>query len=788
MPLGTALQTDRYELTMVDAALSSGVAMRPAVFEVFTRRLPEGRRYGVVAGTARVVDAIERFRFSASDIDYLRSIGLSTDALEWFANYRFRGDVWGYPEGEIYFPTSPILTVEAPFAEAVVLETVILSILNHDCAVAAAGSRMVTAAAGRRTIEMGSRRTDPDAAVAAARAAAIAGLMATSNLAAGERYGLTTAGTAAHAFTLAHLEEDVAFRAQIAAQGVATTLLVDTYDIPNGLRTAVAVAKEFGATGPGGVRIDSGDLVEETRNARVLLDALGAQSTRIVVSGDLDEWRMDELIQAGAPIDVFGVGTSLVMGSGAPTAGLTYKLVAIEDDHGDLQRVAKRSAGKAGIGGRKIAKRTFDGTHLVEELLVGPNIAATIGELGGSSVQVPFVLAGVTQPHADVAAAKAVHERSMILVEAIGARSIQPGVTAVQPVIVPIPAALELNSVAALDASAPDPACRSEQSTVGSADGVGRSALAAAVERPTGSSSSSSSAGPSFGSVEAIVAELPTAQHGDGYPTHALQPIAPDETQQPMQAEVLAEFQAAMAAEFDAAQEKEQLNFDARRRRALIIVDVQNDFCEGGSLAVQGGAAVAKGVADYLGVQTSAGVIVATLDAHVDPGEHFSDTPDFVDTWPKHCVVGTEGGQPHPNVMPALGQIEMWFAKGAHEAAYSGFEGRSTTSGESLNDYLKRRRITSVDIVGIATDYCVAATVRGALTHGYSVRILSDLVAAVDPIGGARTLKEFAAIGVEILTTAEVLNGSRTAHAPKSHAQTAHTQMAHTHTGSLQHG
>jgi putative nicotinate phosphoribosyltransferase len=665
MLLGTALQTDRYELTMVDAALSSGVAIRPAVFEVFTRRLPEGRRYGVVAGTARVIDAIERFRFSASDIDYLRSIGLSEDALEWFTKYRFQGDVWGYPEGEIYFPTSPILTVEAPFAEAVVLETVILSILNHDCAIAAAGSRMATAAAGRRTIEMGSRRTDPDAAVAAARAAAIAGLTATSNLAAGKRYGLNTAGTAAHAFTLAHLEEDVAFRAQITAQGVATTLLVDTYDIPNGLRTAVAVAKEFGANGPGGVRIDSGDLVEETRNARLVLDELGAQSTRIVVSGDLDEWRMDELIKAGAPIDVFGVGTSLVTGSGAPTAGLTYKLVAIEDDHGDLQRVAKRSAGKAGIGGRKVAKRTFDGSTLIEELLVGPNIATTIAKLGNASVQVPFILAGVTQPYADVAGARALHERSMILVEAIGARSIVAGKTAVQPLIVSMPAAEGEETVLNMGA----------------------------------------------------------------------------------------ELRAAIAAESEAAQQREQRFFDERRRRALIIVDVQNDFCEGGSLAVEGGAAVAKGVAEYLGVQVSAGVIVATLDAHVDPGSHFSESPDYLDTWPKHCVVGTTGGQPHPNLMPALGQIEMWFAKGAHEAAYSGFEGRSTTSGESLDEYLKRRRVTSVDVVGIATDYCVAATVRGALACGYSVRILSDLVAAVDPIGGKSALDEFASMGVEILST-----------------------------------
>ncbi len=689
MSLGTALQTDRYELTMVDAALSSGVAVRPSVFEVFTRRLPEGRRYGVVAGTARVVDAIERFRFSASDIEYLRSIGLSEDALEWFANYRFEGDVWGYPEGEIYFPTSPILTVEAPFAAAVVLETVILSILNHDCAVAAAGSRMATAAAGRRTIEMGSRRTDPDAAVAAARAAAIAGLTATSNLAAGQRYGLATAGTAAHAFTLAHLEEDVAFRAQIAAQGVGTTLLVDTYDIPNGLRTAVAVAKEFGATGPGGVRIDSGDLVEETRNARVLLDDLGAHSTRIVVSGDLDEWRMDELIQAGAPIDVFGVGTSLVMGSGAPTAGLTYKLVAIEDDHGDLQRVAKRSAGKAGIGGRKVTKRTFDGSTLVEELLVGPNIAATIAELGSAAVQVPFILAGVVQPHADVAEAKAVHERSMMLVEAIGARTIAPGVTAVQPLIVPM---------------------------------AGSSTGEAGVEHEAA---------------------------GEG------------STDSGMALSMETELRSAIAAEVAESDAREERKFDARRKRALIIVDVQNDFCEGGSLAVAGGAAVAKGVADYLAVQTSAGVIVATLDAHVDPGAHFSATPDYVDTWPKHCVVGTEGGQPHPNLLPALGQIEMWFAKGAHEAAYSGFEGRSTTSGESLDDYLKRRRVTAVDVVGIATDYCVAATVRGALAAGYSVRILSDLVAAVDPVGGDAALAEFCCAGVEILTAAVALERTR---------------------------
>jgi nicotinate phosphoribosyltransferase len=437
----SALHTDRYELTMVDAALHSPavsgtsgevpIAFRPAVFEVFTRRLPAGRRYGVVAGTARVVDAIERFRFTPDDIDYLRTLGLSPEALGWLAQYRFNGNVWGYREGEAYFPTSPILTVEAPFAAAVVLETVILSILNHDCAVAAAASRMCTAAAGRRTIEMGSRRTDPDAAVAAARAAAIAGLDATSNLSAGARYGLATAGTAAHAFTLAHFDEREAFRSQIAAQGVGTTLLVDTYDIPNGLRIAVEIAREFGASGPGGVRIDSGDLVEETRNARRLLDDLGANETRIVVSGDLDEFIMDRLVRDGAPIDVFGVGTALVMGSGAPTAGLTYKLVAIDDGTGKMHAVAKRSAGKAGIGDRKIARRLRTNDQLIEELHLG-------GHLGEyASVQTAFILNGVRQPFSDVAAARSHHIEVRKELALYGGLDLSPGETLVQPRLVP---------------------------------------------------------------------------------------------------------------------------------------------------------------------------------------------------------------------------------------------------------------------------------------------------------------------------------------------------------------
>jgi len=216
----TALFTDHYELTMLQAALSQGTAERRSVFEVFTRRLPEGRRYGVIAGTGRVLDAVENFRFDDAVLGFLRARGVVDEpTLEWLAGYRFRGDIWGYPEGEVYFPGSPILRVEGTFAECVLLETVILSILNHDSAIAAAASRMSAAAGGRALIEMGARRTHELAAVAASRAAYVGGFDTTSDLAAGFRYDIPTVGTSAHAFTLLHDSERDAFTAQVASLG-----------------------------------------------------------------------------------------------------------------------------------------------------------------------------------------------------------------------------------------------------------------------------------------------------------------------------------------------------------------------------------------------------------------------------------------------------------------------------------------------------------------------------------------------------------------------------------------
>ena len=364
----TALLTDRYELTMIDAALQAGTHDRESVFEAFGRKLPGGRRYGVVAGTGRLLELVERFRFGDAELDFLREHAVvSSAALDWLADYRFRGTIRGYREGEAYFPDSPILIVEAGFAEGVVLETLILSVLNYDSSVAGAAARMVSAARGRPLAEMGSRRTGERSAIAAARAAYIAGFGATSNLEAGRSGGVPTMGTAAHAFTLLHDSEEEAFRAQVAALGASTTLLVDTYDVAAGVETAVRVAgPELGA-----VRLDSGDLLTLVGEVRRQLDALGNEATKITVTNDLDEYAIAAL--AATPVDSYGVGTSLVTGSGHPAAGMVYKLVARRGDDGEWVQVAKRSADKATHGGRKDAVRVLDasGTALSETVLVG---------------------------------------------------------------------------------------------------------------------------------------------------------------------------------------------------------------------------------------------------------------------------------------------------------------------------------------------------------------------------------------------------------------------------------
>ena len=403
-----ALLTDKYELTMVAASLGDGTAHRRTTFEVFARRLPDGRRYGVVAGTGRFLEALNDFVFDESALASLAGF-LDAATLDYLRDFRFRGDIDGYAEGELYFPGSPVLSVTGTFAECVVLETLALSILNHDCAVASAAARMVSVADHRPLIEMGSRRTHEQAAVAAARAAYVAGFAATSNLAAAQRYDLPALGTSAHAFTMVHTTssggtddwEQAAFRAQVAALGVSTTLLVDTYDVHRGVANAIAAA----GTGLGAVRIDSGDLGVLARQVRRQLDELGATGTKIVVSGDLDEYSIASL--RADPVDSFGVGTSVVTGSGAPTAGMVYKLVEV-----DGLPVEKRSSHKASRGGRKAATRLSRPSGTVTEEVVHP-IGASPDGTPSRLLTVPLVRSGEVVARADLTAARDLAARGL---------------------------------------------------------------------------------------------------------------------------------------------------------------------------------------------------------------------------------------------------------------------------------------------------------------------------------------------------------------------------------------
>ncbi|MFF1877527.1 nicotinate phosphoribosyltransferase [Leifsonia sp. NPDC058230] len=399
---------------MLDAALLAGTHDRECVFEAFTRRLPAGRRYGILAGTGRLLELIERFRFGDAELEWLRENHVVRDAtLDWLADFRFSGTISGYREGEVFFPGSPFLVVDAPFAQGVILETLILSVFNFDSAVASAAARMVTAANGRPIAEMGSRRTGERSAVAAARAAYIAGFSATSNLEAGRSWGVPTMGTAAHAFTLLFDNEEEAFRAQVDALGPGTTLLVDTFDVERAIETAVRVA------GPrlGAVRLDSGDLPNLVRRVRDQLDRLGASTTKITVTNDLDEFTIAAL--SASPVDSYGVGTSVVTGSGYPASGMVYKLVAHRSHDGDGEwiPVAKKSEGKASVAGRKHPVRRVDESgRAVAEAIHIVEHGATVHD-NGRDLLVPLITDGVVHPEhlgaAGTAAARKHRDKAM---------------------------------------------------------------------------------------------------------------------------------------------------------------------------------------------------------------------------------------------------------------------------------------------------------------------------------------------------------------------------------------
>ncbi len=354
MPGG--LLTDLYELNMAASYLRHD-RNRTAVFSLFVRHMPKDRGFLVAAGLADCLEFLENFSLDEADLAYLAETqGYEPDVLEALGRLRFTGDVWAVPEGHVVFAGEPLLEVTAPIAEAQLVETVLLNHITFQTSVATKAARCVLAAGPVRLVDFAFRRTQGiEAAIAVARASAIAGFAATSNVEAARRYGLTAAGTMAHSFIEAFLDEEEAFTTFATDFPGRTTFLVDTYDTLGGVRAAIAVARRLRLPGPIAVRLDSGDLAELSRATRRLLDEHGLTDARIFASGGLDEYAIADLVAAGAPIDAYGVGTKVGVSADAPYLDSAYKLVVYAG-----RPVMKLSAGKVTAPG---AKQIFRGEH-----------------------------------------------------------------------------------------------------------------------------------------------------------------------------------------------------------------------------------------------------------------------------------------------------------------------------------------------------------------------------------------------------------------------------------------
>lgn len=362
-----ALLTDRYQLTMLAAYRKAGMHRRRAVFEAFVRRMPACRSFLLVAGVERAIEHITQLRFRDEELAYLASeAGLGPDAggllAEALRGFCFSGSIHAMPEGTVAFPNEPIVRVEGTLEEAQLVETLLLSILNHDIRIASKAVRCVIAAGGRAVVEFGSRRTHERAAVDAARAAYIAGFVGSSNEQAGLTYGVPVYGTVAHSFIMAHAEEgeQAAFARYCDALPERALLLVDTYDTLRGVERAIAAA----GGRLKGIRLDSGNLGALACGARERLDAAGLTEAQVFASSDLNEYRVAELLASDAPIDAFGIGTELVCTPDMPALGAVYKLVEVEGASGEMRPVAKRSSGKATYPGAKQVFRRLDAGQL----------------------------------------------------------------------------------------------------------------------------------------------------------------------------------------------------------------------------------------------------------------------------------------------------------------------------------------------------------------------------------------------------------------------------------------
>ncbi len=347
----TALSTDLYELTMLAGYVAGGADAR-AAFELHIRHLPPRRAFLVAAGLDQALDYLERLRFTAEEIAYLRRVPALQGAPaaffdEYLPRFRFTGDVWAMEEGTPVFPPEPLLRVTAPIGEAQIVETALLAIVAFQTSIASKAARVVEAAGGRPVVEFGTRRAHgTEAGLYAARAAFVGGCDGTSNVEAGRRFGIPVSGTMAHSWVLMHDDELDAFRRFADLYGERSVLLLDTYDTIEATRRFIAAGLR-----PGAVRLDSGDIVSSSRAVRRMLDEAGLTGTRIIVSSELDEDRIASLLAAGAPLDAFGVGTALSTSSDAPALSAIYKLVDVERDgvHTPTMKLSPEKRSEPGV-------------------------------------------------------------------------------------------------------------------------------------------------------------------------------------------------------------------------------------------------------------------------------------------------------------------------------------------------------------------------------------------------------------------------------------------------------
>ena len=404
--LRPALMTDLYQLTMV-AGYVLNRREDLATFELFIRSLPARRSYFVAAGLEQVAEYLIHLRFDDKEVEFLRGLPvfshLPDDFFDYLSGFRFEGDVWGVPEGTIVFPNEPLLQVRAPLPQAQLVETFLLSVIHFQTLIATKASRVVQAAAGRGVIDFGTRRAHgPEAGVLAARASFIGGCMGTSNVLSAKNFGIPVYGTTAHSWILAFDSEPEAFQRYHAVFPDATVLLVDTYDTMQGLRNSLPFGTKLK-----GVRLDSGDLLVLSREARRMLDQAGLGETRLLASGDLDEYKVHALVQAGAPIDLFGVGTEMVTSRDEPALGAVYKLVEREDVRHGIVYISKFSEDKETYPGRKQVWRYTDGQGayvgdeiaLAEEEPARPCSSLLIPILERGELRYPFPPLGDIREH-----------------------------------------------------------------------------------------------------------------------------------------------------------------------------------------------------------------------------------------------------------------------------------------------------------------------------------------------------------------------------------------------------